>query len=126
MPLCIYVTTDIYYSSESKGQALVWLHGELKTPPLGKEAPLEAGLLLRRLQQGELLSMPQSRPMPSIGARCHELRVNDASSTWRIVYRLDRDAIVILEVFAKKIKQTPAAALETCRKRLREYDRAGK
>jgi len=50
-----------------KGKPLVWLHGELKTPPLGKEAPLEAGFLLRRLQRGELLSMPQSRPLPSIG-----------------------------------------------------------
>ena len=104
----------------------MWLHGELKTPPLGKEARLEAGFLLRRLQQGELLSMPQSRPMPSIGVRCHELRVADASSTWRIIYRLDKDAIVILEVFGKKSRQTPAAVLGTCRKRLREYDRAGK
>lgn len=109
-----------------KDKPLAWLHGELKTPPLGKEARLEAGYLLRRLQKGELLAMPQSRAMPSIGARCHELRVNDASSTWRIVYRIDKDAIVILEVFAKKTRQTPAAVIAACQRRLREYDHASK
>ena len=70
--------------------------------------------------------MPQSRPMPSIGARCHELRVNDASSNWRPVYRIDADAIVIVEVFAKKTGATPKAVIATCRKRLKEYGDAGK
>ena len=91
-----------------------------------REARLEAGFLLRRLQRGELLSMPQSRPMPGIGPRCHELRVNDASGTWRVVYRIDKDAIVIVEVFAKKTNQTPQGVVETCKKRLKEYDDAGR
>jgi len=60
--------------------------------------------LLRRLQMGESLSMPQSRPMPSIGARCHELRVKDERAEWRIFYRIDLDAIIVLEVFQKKRK----------------------
>jgi phage-related protein len=51
---------------------------------------------------GEKLTMPHSRPMPTIGRRCHELRVTDEDKTWRIVYRIYDDAIVILEVFAKK------------------------
>ena len=82
--------------------------------------------MLRQLQRGDLLSMPQSRPMPSIGPRCHELRINDATVTWRVVYRIDTDAIVILEVFAKKTGKTPKAIIDTCRKRLKEYDDAGK
>jgi len=49
--------------------------------------------------------MPQSRPMPSIGARCHESRINDEAVTWRLVYRIDEDAIIILEVFSKKTPQ---------------------
>lgn len=105
---------------------LAWLHGEVKTPPFSKLARLEAGFLLRRLQRGESLAMPQSRPMPSIGARCHELRINDADSTWRVIYRIDADAIVILDVFAKKTSTTPKAVIDTCRKRLKEYNRAGK
>ncbi len=109
-----------------KDKPLAWLHGEIKTPPLTKSARLEAGFLLRQLQRGDLLSMPQSRPMPSIGPRCHELRINDATVTWRVVYRIDTDAIVILEVFAKKTGKTPKAIIDTCRKRLKEYDDAGK
>jgi len=105
---------------------LAWLHGAIKTPPLSKTARLEAGFLLRRLQRGDLLSMPQSRPMPTIGPRCHELRINDTVGTWRVMYRVDRDAIVILEVFAKKTGRTPIQIIETCRKRLKEYDDAGK
>ena len=81
---------------------LVWLHGEVKTPPFSKEARVEAGVLLRCLQRGETLSLPNSRPMPTIGRRCHELRIRDAQVTWRIIYRLDSDAIIIVEVFAKK------------------------
>jgi len=68
--------------------------------------------------------MPHSRPMPTIGARCHELRVVDAEATWRIVYRVDPDAILIAEVFAKKSAKTPAAVLDACRRRLKEYDDA--
>jgi phage-related protein len=109
-----------------KHKPLAWLHGEVKTPPFSAAARIEAGFLLRRLQRGELLSMPHSRPMPTIGPRCHELRVVDTDATWRIIYRLDSDAIVIAEVFAKKTPQTPKAVLEISRKRLKEYDNAGK
>src|SRR2546422_2364688 len=66
---------------------LVWLHGQIKTPPFSEEARIEAGYLLGRLQQGESLSLPHSRPMPSIGRRCHELRVPDKGQDWRTVYR---------------------------------------
>ena len=102
---------------------LVWLRGEIKTPPFSRAARLEAGTLLRRLQNGETLPMPYSRPMPSIGARCHELRVPDAAAAWRIVYRVDPDAIVIAHVFAKQSKATPVHGIEQCKKRLRAYDR---
>ena len=107
---------------EKKDKPLVWLHGEIKTPPLSGEARIEAGYLLRRLQMGEKLSLPQSRPMPSIGRRCHELRIDDQNKTWRIVYRLDLDAIVILEVFEKKTRKTPSEIIDNCKRRIRLYD----
>jgi phage-related protein len=107
---------------ETEARELVWLWSEIKTPPFSAEARREAGLLLRRLQRGEKLSMPQSRPMPSIGRRCHELRVPDETKTWRIVHRLDYDAIVILDVFEKKSRKTPQAVINRCKKRIREYD----
>ena len=101
---------------------LVWVHGEIKTPPLSSDARIEAGYLLRILQIGELLSMPHSRPMPRIGLRCHELRIDDQDKTWRIVYRIDHDAIVILEVFEKKTQKTPREVIENCKRRIRLYD----
>lgn len=100
----------------------MWLHGEVRTPPLTTAARVEAGLLLRRLQRGESLGLPQSRPMPAIGGRCHELRVVDAAATWRIVYRIDADAIVVAEVFAKKSRATPRSVVDACKRRLRAYD----
>lgn len=103
---------------------LAWLHGQVKSPPLSREGRIETGFLLRRLQRGEGLGMPQSRPMPSVGARCHELRINDADTIWRLIYRLDPDAVVIVEVFAKKTHKTPKKVIEACRKRLKEYDDA--
>jgi len=105
---------------------LRWLHGEVKTPPFSLAARLEAGLLLRRLQQGQTLSLPHSRPLPNIGARCHELRVRDESKNWRIVYRTDEDRILIVEVFRKTTRQTPNAVIKVCQGRLTEYDRARK
>jgi len=68
--------------------------------------------------------MPHSRPMPTVGARCHELRVVHEGVTWRILYRVDPDAVVIAEVFAKKTQKTPASVLDACRRRLKEYDDA--
>lgn len=96
------------------------LAGEIKTPPMS----VETGFLLRRLQRGESLSMPHSRPMPSIGNRCHELRIVDADKTWRIIYRIDTDAIVIIEVFSKKTRETPQTVIVTCKRRLKNYDDA--
>ena len=101
---------------------LIWFRGEIKTPPFSELARIEAGKLLRRLQAGELLSMPESRPMPSIGSHVHELRINDESQTWRIIYRIDSDAIVIVHVFSKKTPQTPKPVIDLCVKRFKNYD----
>jgi len=101
---------------------LVWLHGEIKTPPFSLEARIEAGMLLRLLQNGVRIGLPHSRPMPSIGRRCHELRIPDEDVTWRIIYRMDSDAIVIAEVFAKKTGKTPKKIIDTCKRRLKRYD----
>lgn len=108
--------------SESKNKPLVWLRGEIKSPPFTQAARIEAGILLRRLQRGELLSLPHSRPMPSIGRRCHELRITDESAIWRIIYRIDPDAIVIGEVFKKKTQATPQEVIDSCKSRFDRYD----
>jgi phage-related protein len=103
---------------------LVWLHGEVKTPSFSHAGRVEAGYLLRQLQMGEKLSLPHSRPMPSIGSRCHELRITDENKTWRIVYRTDEDAIVILHVFDKRTQKTPKDVIDNCKRRIRQYESA--
>lgn len=103
----------------------MWFHGEIKSPPFSKEARVEAGVLLRRLQRGEALGPPQSDPLPEIGRRCHELRVRDEGALWRLIYRIDGDAIVIVEVFNKKTRKLPKRVADVCRRRLAEYDRSG-
>lgn len=100
---------------------IVWLSGEIKTPPFGPKARLEAGVLLRRLQRGESLSLPQCRPMPGIGRGCHELRVLDERVNWRIVYHVAAEAVVILAVFRKKTQVTPVQVIEDCQRRLSAF-----
>jgi phage-related protein len=107
-----------------RDKPLAWLHGEVKSPPFSRAARLEAGFLLRRLQKGETLSLPHSRPMSAIGSRCHELRIADEDATWRIIYRADPDVVIIVDVFSKKTAKTPKRVMQICKKRLKEYDDA--
>jgi hypothetical protein len=65
-----------------KLKPITWLHSEIKTPPFSALARIEAGRLLRSIQQGKKLNMPDSRPMPSIGLHCHELRIEDENKIW--------------------------------------------
>jgi phage-related protein len=111
-------------NDSSKGKMIVWLHGEFKAPPFSQSALIVAEFLLRQVVEGELLSMPMSRPMPSIGKHCHEFRIYDGENdkVWRIIYRIDDDAIVILDVFVKKTRKTPKQVVENCQKRLKQYD----
>ena len=98
------------------------MHGEISTPPFSANARIEAGYLLRQVQKGIKLSLPQSRPLPSIGPRCHELRINDENLTWRIIYRIYTDAILILEVFEKKTSKTPKSIIDICKQSIRRYE----
>ena len=112
-----------YYRHMSpKDKPLVWMHGEITTPPFTENARIEAGYLLRQIQKGIKLSLPQSRPMPSIGTQCYELRINDKNLTWRIIYRIFADAILILEIFEKKTNKTPKSIIDVCKQRVKRYE----
>ena len=100
---------------------IVWLGGEIKSPPFSKLARIESGDLLRLLQDGTSLSMPHSRPLPGIGKNCHELRIQDENVSWRIVLHLDTQKIVILNVFEKKTEATPKSVIELCKRRLAHF-----
>ena len=105
---------------------LVWLHGEIKSPPFTLEGRQEAGMLLRLLQLGERLEMPQAEPLPDVGPHCGSLRVRDAGHSWRIMFRLDADAVLILDVYSKKTRKIPDEVIQRCQQRLKQYDDAVK
>jgi phage-related protein len=102
------------------------LHGEIKTPPFTNEGRKEAGDLLRLLQEGLSLRMPQAEPLPIIGPRCGALRVRDGRHNWRIVYRIDPDAVLILDVYAKKTRMIPQEVVDRCSRRAKAYDDAAR
>jgi phage-related protein len=111
---------------EPSSKPLVWLNGEVKTPPFTAEGRQEAGMLLRLLQGGERLGMPQAEPMPDVGPRCGALRVRDAEHNWRIMYRIDPDAVLVLEVYSKKTRKIPDEVIARCQQRVKQYDAAVK
>jgi phage-related protein len=105
---------------------VAWLHGSVKTPPFTDEGRQEAGMLLRLLQEGQRLGMPQAEPLPDVGPRCGALRVRDAEHNWRIMYRVDSDAILVVDVYAKKTRRIPDEVIQRCKQRLKQYDAAVK
>lgn len=108
--------------AESNRKPLVWLHGEVKTPPFSLEARREAGLYLSFLQEGIAVGMPHGEPLPIIGPRCGAIRVRDGDHNWRIMFRTDADAVLIVEVYAKKTRRIPNEVIDRCKRRLRSYD----
>jgi len=66
--------------------------------------------------------MPQAEPLPDVGSRCGALRVRDAEQNWRIMYRIDADAILVLEVYSKKTRKIPDEVIGRCKQRLKQYD----
>jgi hypothetical protein len=70
--------TEPQEPSKPERKPLVWLSGEVKTPPFTAKGRMDAGELLRSLQEGQALSMPHAEPLPTVGPRCVALRVRDA------------------------------------------------
>jgi phage-related protein len=79
------------------------------------------GKAIFELQKGARLTMPLSRPMPSVAPGVEELRVKDRSGAYRAFYftRLDM-AVLILHAFEKKAAKTPMREIDLGRNRLRE------
>ena len=93
---------------------------DLISPPLSEMARRRIGFLLRRLQQGHELREPIAKKLRS-KPRLFELRVPDGSTSWRLIYYTGEEEIVVLKVFRKKTRRTPAHELATCQERLGRY-----
>jgi|SRR5271156_27233 len=85
------------------------------------EVRQKLGKAIFDLQQGEMLSMPLSRPMPAIAAGVSELRIRDRDGIYRVFYfTKSSQGILVLHAFAKKSQATLKQDLELGRNRLRE------
>lgn len=113
---------NVRHEVKPSSKPLVWLRGEVKTPPFSVEARQEAGILLRLLQHGETLGMPHAEALTDVGRRCGALRVRDGDHNWRIMYRVDIDVVLIVDVYDKKTRKIPPGVMGRCRKRLVQYD----
>jgi phage-related protein len=76
---------------------------------------------LARLDAGHALSMPLSRPMPSVGQGAHELRLKDRTGAYRVVYTIiTAGSVHVIHGFKKTTRATPRRNMEIARKRLKE------
>jgi phage-related protein len=114
--------TEPQEPSKPERKPLVWLSGEVKTR--SQQLTRLHSTFSREgwLQEGQVLSMPHAEPLPTVGPRCGALRVRDAGQNWRIMYRIDKDAVVILEVYGKKTQKIPDEVIDRCKDRLKKYD----
>ena len=85
------------------------------------EVRKELGKAIWDLQEGHTLGMPLSRPMSSVAAGAHELRVRDQSGIYRTFYYAKSQlGILVFHAFQKKTQKTPMEEIELGRKRLKE------
>jgi phage-related protein len=86
-----------------------------------KEARIRLGKGLFRLQMGEQIGMPNSRPMPGVAAGVSELRVKGADGSYRAFYYVaSSQGVLVFHAFVKKTQRTPPLEIELARKRLQE------
>ena len=84
---------------------------------------IEAGVLLRQLQRGKSQRCHLlDRCRPSALDVMNWQSSQDQSKSWRILYRIDTDAIVILGVFRKTTQQTPLVSNRDSQAPFEKYD----
>lgn len=86
-----------------------------------KDVKKSVGKAVLDLQKGNDLSMPLSRPMPTVALGVEELRIKDATGIYRtFYYKKSSRGILVFHAFMKKTQKTPAREIELGRKRLKE------
>ena len=74
---------------------------------------------LAKLSKGLNLSMPLSRPIPSIERGLHELRLKDKSGIYRAFYLIKKkDGIYVVHAFKKTTQETPEKNKRIVKKRI--------
>jgi phage-related protein len=86
-----------------------------------KPARRHLGEAILELQKGARLMMPLSRPMGTVGAGVHEIRVRDAAGIYRAFYLLQSvQGVLVFHAFEKRNQKTPPHEIVLGRRRLKE------
>jgi phage-related protein len=86
-----------------------------------KQVRERLGRNLFRLQMGEPIGMPLSRPMRSLAAGVSELRLAAEQGAYRVLYyAASPRGILVFHAFVKKTRRTPSYEIQLARKHLRE------
>jgi phage-related protein len=79
------------------------------------------GQAIWELQSEHRLTMPLSRPMPSVARGVEELRVRDASGAYRAFYFLrSQRGVLIFHAFEKKGRKTALKEIKLGQRRMKE------
>ena len=77
--------------------------------------------MIHRLQKGDVIGVPHSKPMKSVEIGVSELRVKDASGAYRVFYYVKTNqGILVFHAFVKKTQKTPKKEIEQGKKYLKE------
>ena len=86
-----------------------------------KEVRTRLGRGLFRLQLGEQIAMPNSRPMPRVAAGVSEIRIKAEDGSFRaFYYTASSRGVLVFHAFVKKTQRTPPLEIDLARKRLKE------
>jgi phage-related protein len=86
-----------------------------------KDVRNRLGRVLYTLQLGELIGMPQSRPMPVVARNVAEMRLRSTDGSYRVFYYTAApEGILVFHAFVKKSQRTPPIEIRLARKHLEE------
>jgi len=85
------------------------------------EVRKELGKAIWDMQNGDILGMPLSRPLPSLERGAAELRLRDKSGIYRVLYfTRSLKGVLVFHAFVKKSEAIPKHEIDLARKRLKE------
>lgn len=94
---------------------------ELRDAPRGLKEDIAS--LFEDLRAGKHLSLPISRPLPSIAKGLHELRLSSREGEYRVFYIIKiGSAVYVLHGTKKKTEKTDRQTIELLKLRIRSID----
>jgi len=86
------------------------------------EIKKDLGSILTKIQKGETVGHPDTKPMTEVASGVFEIRLKDASGAFRAFYVIrSKFGILVFHSFKKKTRKTPKQEIETGKKRLKSF-----